>query len=367
MPEVATFQWAWWWWFAAIPLPLLAFWLVPRASSPVGAALRVPHFDAIAGQQTESSRPSLGRLLIASLIWLALIVAAARPQYVGEPVSIAVSGRDMMLAVDISGSMETADMMLSGQMVTRLAVVKAVAGEFLQRRVGDRLGLILFGRRAYLQTPLTFDRATTRILLDESAIGLAGKETAIGDAIGVAVKRLSDPDVVGDQTDDAASERVLILLTDGANTIGSVTPIKAAELAASRGLKIYTIGVGADEMLVRSRFGTRRINPSSDLDEPTLIRIAEITGGRYFRARDTEALKEIYSALDELEPVAEEEQLLRPPTELFYWPLGLAAMLSIMLAAFRLLVARGWAAMLPAPAKHESPAVTSGSNWASRR
>jgi len=342
MSELIGFQFAWWWCLGLLPLPLLVFWLVPSAQKPVATGMRLPHYQAIVGSGGEQKARLWIRLLMACLIWFALICAACRPQYIGEPVSIAISGRDLMLAVDISGSMETADMMLNGEMVTRLEVVKAVAGEFLERRAGDRLGLILFGRRAYLQTPLTFDRATTRILLDESAIGLAGKETAIGDAIGVAVKRLSDS-----QGAESAAERVLILLTDGANTIGSVTPAKAAELAASRDLKIYTIGVGADEMLVRSRFGTRRINPSSDLDEPTLIQIAELTGGRYFRARDTEALQQIYAALDELEPVAEEEQLLRPPKELFYWPLSIATLLSMLAALHQISSARGWWPRLP--------------------
>lgn len=356
MFDWASLEFAWIWCLLLLPVPLLIFRLLPAANRPVGAALRIPYFDQLATGQGERDERRSWRLWVAALIWLALVLAAARPQYIGEPVSVALSGRDLMLAVDISGSMETADMIVGGQMVTRLDMVKAVAGEFLERRVGDRLGLILFGRRAYLQTPLTFDRQTTRILLDESAIGLAGKETAIGDAIGVAVKRLiTDPDdaqrgaLPNDQKEDRKdeqapaqpSERVLILLTDGANTTGAVTPIKAADLAASKGLKIYTIGVGADEMLVRSRFGSRRINPSSDLDEATLTRIAELTGGRYFRARDTEGLMDIYAALDELEPVAEEEQLLRPPTELYYWPLAVALLSSLMFAAQAVVVTRG--------------------------
>lgn len=318
---------------------MLVYWLLPKVDSAVGVALRTPHFQQLVGAGQQDHQRSRWRWLLAAIVWLLLVVSAARPQYVGEPVSIALSGRDLMLAVDISGSMEVNDLQLNGRPVTRLDVVKAVAGEFLERRVGDRVGLILFGKRAYLQTPLTFDRRTTRALLDESAIGLAGKETAIGDAIGVAVRRLVDdarspagPSDVENNSVDAAANRVLVLMTDGANTTGAVDPLKAAELAASRGLKIYTIGVGADEMLVNSRFGSRRINPSADLDEPTLIRIAEQTGGQYFRARDTEGLTGIYDVLDELEPVAEEERLLRPPTELFYWPLALAVLLTLGLA-----------------------------------
>jgi Ca-activated chloride channel family protein len=317
------FELAWPWVFAALPLPLLVRWLSPTQDQGAGLALRVPFYAAFAGTTESAGKRRRWKILLAALAWIALIAAGVRPQWIGEPISVPVTGRDLMLAVDISGSMETEDMILSGQAVTRLQVVKAVAGDFMQRRIGDRVGLILFGRRAYLQTPLTFDRETARILLEESAIGLAGKETAIGDAIGLAVKRLRE---------NPEQNRVLILLTDGANTAGAVEPLKAADLAASDKLKIYTIGVGADEMMVRSLFGNRRINPSADLDERTLSAIAEKTGGRYFRARDTEGLVQIYELLDELEPVAEEEEVVRPPRDLFVWPLALAMLITLMIA-----------------------------------
>ena len=215
-------------------------------------------------------------------------------------------------------------MVLENRVVNRLVAVKQVAGEFIQRRRGDRVGLILFGSRAYLQTPLTFDTETTATLLGEAEIGLAGRETAIGDAIGLAVKRLRE---------DSASDRVLILLTDGANTSGEVQPLQAAEFAAREGLTIYTVGVGADEMMVRDFFGSRVVNPSADLDEETLQTIAERTGGRYFRARDAAGLAEIYRLLDELEPVESDVESIRPVDELFYWPLGLAYLLAGIAAA----------------------------------
>ncbi len=317
------FKLAWPWLLAVAPLPLLVWWLWPRAERPSGLSVRVPFFALMSAQQEQAEAgQATWRILLAILAWLALVAAAARPQWIGDAISMPMTGRDLMLAVDISGSMETADMSVAGQPATRLAMVKAVAGEFMERRVGDRLGLILFGRRAYLQTPLTFDRSTARTLLEESAIGLAGKETAIGDAIGLAVKRLRG---------EAVQDRVLILLTDGANTAGAVEPLKAADLAASEKLKVYTIGVGADEMLVRSMFGTRKINPSADLDEATLNAIADKTGGRYFRARDTAGLQQIYEILDELEPVAEEQEILRPPKELYHWPLAVALLLSLLL------------------------------------
>jgi Ca-activated chloride channel family protein len=206
--------------------------------------------------------------------------------------------------------------------VNRLQATQQVAGDFIEQRVGDRIGLILFGQQAYLQTPLTFDRKTVQQLLQEAVIGLAGKETAIGDAIGLAVKRLRDHPV---------DSRVLILLTDGANTAGEVSPLKAAELAAQAGLKIYTIGIGADELLVRSLFGTRRVNPSQDLDEKTLTAIAETTGGRYFRARHLEELQQIYQLLDRLEPVNEDAQYFRPRHALYPWPLAGALLLALAL------------------------------------
>ncbi len=255
------------------------------------------------------------RLWLAAVAWILLVLASARPQWLGEPIEQAVSGRDLMLAVDLSESMSAQDFELQSQMVDRLTAIKAIATEFINRRVGDRLGLVLFGTQAYLQTPLTFDRKTVAALLDESAIGLAGEATAIGDAIGLAVKRLQK---------QQANSRVLILLTDGANTAGELSPLKAAELAASYKLKIYTIGVGADEMVVNSLFGARKVNPSQDLDEETLTAIAQKTGGKYFRARNTEELNQIYQLLDQLEPVEKDKQYFRPRAELYFWPLSLA-------------------------------------------
>ncbi len=314
---------AWPWALILLPLPwLVRRWLRPAPDAGM-QALRVPWFALM--RETASTwlkKPLLAA--VAALAWSLLLVAAARPQWVGEVVTLPVTGRDLLLAVDISGSMDTQDMFLAGEPVNRLAVVKKVAGEFIQRRRGDRVGLVLFGSRAYLQTPLTFDTETTAILLEESEIGLAGRETAIGDAIGLAVKRLRE---------DAASDRVLVLLTDGANTSGEVQPMQATEFAAREGLRIYTVGVGADEMMVRDFFGSRVVNPSADLDEDTLRAIAERTGGAYFRARDAQALAEIYQRLDELEPVESDQEVIRPIDELFHWPLGAAFLLVLVALA----------------------------------
>jgi Ca-activated chloride channel family protein len=313
---------AWPWLLVLVPVPWLLRLLMPVSRSSDVQALRVPWFSAVAGGKGGwMRRPWLA--WVAALVWLLLVLAVSRPQWIGEIESLPVTGRDLLLAVDISGSMDTQDMVLNKTAVNRLKVVKKVAGEFIQRRHGDRVGLILFGSRAYLQTPLTFDTETTATLLDESEIGLAGRETAIGDAIGLAVKRLRD---------DAAAERVLVLLTDGANTSGEVQPLQAAEFAARDGLTVYTVGVGADEMMVQDFFGSRVVNPSADLDEDTLRTIAERTGGRYFRARDAKGLEKIYEILDELEPVESDVEIIRPVDELFYWPMGLAYVLALLAA-----------------------------------
>ena len=324
--EILTtgFTIAWPWLLLLAPVPWLLRLLMPASPSGDLQALRVPWFSAMAGGKAGwMRRPWLA--LVAALVWLLLLLAASRPQWIGEIESLPVSGRDLLLAVDISGSMDTQDMILKKTAVNRLKVVKKVAGEFIQRRHGDRVGLILFGSPAYLQTPLTFDTETTATLLDESEIGLAGRETAIGDAIGLAVKRLRD---------DAASDRVLVLLTDGANTSGEVQPLQAAEFAARDGLTVYTVGVGADEMMVQDFFGSRVVNPSADLDEETLRTIAQQTGGRYFRARDAKGLEKIYEILDELEPVESDVEIIRPVDELFYWPMGLAYVLALLAALY---------------------------------
>jgi len=317
------FEWPWLLWL--IPFPLLVYWLVPPVASANDAVLRVPFLEDFGSSGTVSSTGlTAGRwvLWLALLGWALLVVACARPQWQGEAVELPVSGRDLMLAVDLSGSMEVEDFEWKGRMVNRLVATQLVAGEFIERRVGDRVGLVLFGQQAYLQTPLTFDRTTVKTLLDEAVIGLAGQATAIGDAIGLAVKRLRE---------DNSASRVLILLTDGANTAGEIEPLKAAELAASEGLKIYTIGIGADEMMVRSLFGSRKVNPSADLDEETLTAIATTSGGRYFRARDLTQLEEIYQLLDELEPVEQEKQFFRPRHALYPWPLGGAMLIASLL------------------------------------
>jgi len=310
------------WVLLVLPLPLLIRYLLPAQTVVDQAALKVSFLDDFS--QFDSHQVSQQKkwpLILASIAWVLLVLASARPQWLGEPIEQAISGRDLMMAVDVSGSMKQVDFVLNGNKVDRLTATKHVAGHFIQQRSGDRIGLILFGTTAYLQAPLTFDRKTVVNLLNESFIGITDDEpaTSIGDAIGLAVKHLKDKQ---------ANSRVLILLTDGTNTSGEVMPLQAAQLAADHGLKVYTIGIGADEMLVRSLFGHRRYNPSGDLDEKTLRAIADKTQGRYFRARNKEELETIYQLLDELEPVEKDKQFYRPMSELYYWPLALALLLA---------------------------------------
>lgn len=321
---------AWPWAFALLPLPYLIYRLVPPALAAEEAALWVPQLDPFAVARHQRGRRERSRLalFLTLLCWLLLVVAAARPEWLGAPLEFPVSGRDLMLAVDLSGSMQTGDFALHGRQVDRLTALKSVAEPFIDQRVGDRVGLILFGAQAYLQAPLTFDRPTVKRLLDEAAIGLAGDRTAIGDAIGLALKRAKEGET---------QQQVLILLTDGVSNAGQLPPLKAAELAAKAGLKIYTIGIGAEAMEVESFFFSQRVNPSADLDEKSLKAIAATTGGRYFRARDSAEFSQIYALLDQLEPVERERDLYRPMTALYPWPLGTALLGALLLTLGELL------------------------------
>lgn len=321
-----TFEWPQFMWL--LPLPFILRLLLPALKS-TNAAVLIPenmHKIAITSSNTTNTHTTQGwGLALLTMMWLSMVCAAANPLWHGEAVQLPTSGRDLLLAVDISGSMETPDMLYQDHQVNRLQTVKAVVSEFVERRKGDRLGLILFGTNAYLQAPLTFDRKTVEQLLQEAQLGFAGEKTAIGDAIGLAIKRLRNR---------PESSRVLILLTDGANTAGNISPQQAAKLAAAAKVKIYTIGLGADQLqmpgLLGSQFGARTVNPSIDLDEKTLNLIATSTGGQYFRARDPNELFNIYALLDKLEPASQEGEIFRPQTALFYWPLGLALLFSVL-------------------------------------
>ncbi|NQY87844.1 MAG: VWA domain-containing protein [Colwellia sp.] len=310
---------AWPWLLLLLPLPLFVYWLPKKHNNRTSAALIMPQLLPNTSVNISSQTSKKSPLIILSLCWLLTVVALSQPQWLGDAIDIPTEGREMMIAVDLSGSMQIEDMSLHGNTVNRLDMLKVVLGNFIERRVGDRLGLILFADDAYMQTPMTFDRKTVKQMLDESVLGLVGRKTAIGDAIALAVKRF-----------DAKQEsnKILLLLTDGQNTAGKITPEQALELAIAKDITIYSIGIGADVMLQQSLFGTRRVNPSSELDEETLTKLAQQTGGKYFRAKDSQGMELIYSLLDQLEPVEQDQQQMRPLTALFYWPLSLAFILS---------------------------------------
>lgn len=323
------FELAWPWLLLLAPLPWLVYRYAPAAGAAQQSGLEVPFIDALesatGGQHLPAGKRSLGLLIWCYLAWLCLLFAATNPRWTGDPVPQQLQGRDMVLAVDLSESMLEQDFELGNQLISRLAATKAVAGDFIQRRVGDRIGLILFAEQAYLQAPLTHDRTTVKQLLDEAQIGLAGRSTAIGDAIGLAVKRFNSM---------ANEQRVLILMTDGTNTAGALDPRKATELAVAEGLKIYSIGIGRD----RSTGGLvgRLLGGSMpELDEKTLTYIAEQTGGQYFRAQDIDQLAEIYQVLDELEPVEQDADTFRPVSSLYHWPLLIGVLMLILAGLWR--------------------------------
>lgn len=307
-----------------LPLP----WLIKaeRQSHTDIRAPKLPLYSTLKliGVEHPANVDDMGRWRSVCLLaaWFCLVFALARPTYYGDPVDIDLSGRDLMMAIDISPSMKEQDLTLNNQNVTRLDVVKQVVSDFIQERRGDRVGLILFGSQPYIQAPLTFDTETVDTLLKEAYLGMAGQATAIGDAIALGVKRLRNR---------PENSRVLILMSDGANTAGEIPPEKAAQLAAQENIKIYTIGIGADEMLKRSLFITQRVNPSADLDEKMLTAIAEATQGQYFRARDTEALKAIYDRINELEPIEQEGKTYRPSKAIYHWLLATALCLYLAL------------------------------------
>lgn len=310
------------WVLLLLPVPLLVWFLIPKAKIKLPTALKVPFFTAMVGiaNQEKQSFVAQSSLLIPALVWLLLVFAMAGPRWFGEPKPIEREGYNIMMALDLSGSMEIPDMILHDRPASRLTVVKNAAEQFVRDRLGDKIGLILFGSRAYLQTPLTYDRQTVLLRLEDATVGLAGKTTSIGDAVGLAVKRLDAVPQKG---------RVIILLTDGANNSGILEPLKAAELAKDEGIKIYTIGLGAatDPRALTNGFLMQAA--SADLDEETLKEMSVMTGGRYFRATDTETLNSIYKTINQLETVSQEHASVRPQIEYYPWFVGLALLLSL--------------------------------------
>lgn len=306
---------AWPWFFLLLPLP----WLLRYGLAPVevGAALRLPHWPAALAR--EHSPP--GSLWLAGLVWLLLVGACARPQAPGELLVQPVRGRNLMLAFDVSASMGTRDLRMGEQTLDRLSVARRVADDFLQRRQGDRVGLMVFGSQAYLHTPLTFDLAAVRAALTTMEPGFAGPETALGDAIGLATKHMQQL---------AEPTRELVLLTDGANTAGTLSPARAAWLAQRAGVRIHVIGIGA----AATDSGGRA--QATGVDEATLQQLAEQSGGSYQRATDSAAITQFFQRLEQLRPGAEGSVASQMPRDLYPWPLGLALALAVGMLLHRM-------------------------------
>ncbi|MGD8346529.1 MAG: VWA domain-containing protein [Lysobacterales bacterium] len=321
-------QFAYLWVFALLPLPLLIRWFVPAYREP-RLAVRVPFMDRLrrATGREADTRPAVTRrrrLQWAQLIliWVSIVAALARPQWLSDPIVRELPMRDLLVALDLSGSMETRDFTApDGTAAERLTAAKQVLDGFLERRDGDRVGLIFFGSAAFVQTPFTDDLDVARELLEEAQIRMLGPRTVLGDAIGAAIPLFERSEV---------DDHVLIVLTDGNDTGSMVPPVRAAEIARDEGIVVYTVAMGDPQAAGEQA-----------LDEATLSAIAETTGGQYFHAEDRAALERVYDQLDELNPRQVETSVYRPQNELFHWPLGFAMLLSLALFGLAEIAARG--------------------------
>jgi Ca-activated chloride channel family protein len=310
-------QFAWPYVGLALLLPFLAAWLLPPAA-PLAAPLRVPFFrEAEAWQRAAaSSRPRV-RSFLALAAWALLVAAACRPQWIGEPVGVPATGRSLLLALDLSGSIR--DISLGAESGPEL--LRRTARQFIVGRAGDRVGLVVFGSKAHVQAPPSFDLTTLAAMVEESFIGLAGEGTALGDAIALGVARLRAM---------PREERVLVLLTDGSSTEGVMQVPEAALLARAHGVRVHAIGLGEPRKEAKA-------SPGEGLDEPALQEIAARTGGQYFRAGDARALERIYETLGRSEPALRDTRRFRPAAELYAWPLAAALLCALvaLLAAWR--------------------------------
>jgi Ca-activated chloride channel family protein len=336
-----SFYWPW----AALlfPIPLLVWKFWPRRrkasdyySQEEGATLLHPALGRLASTflsaRSLTHTGSRQKTLLLALLWLSLILALMRPEWLEPYSEVRTEGYDLMLAVDASRSMDALDFTVNGRQVTRMAVVKGVIGRFIQAREGDRIGMIVFGSQAFVLSPLTLDIEAVHDLVGSIVTRMAGDGTAIGDAIGLAVKKLRDR---------PEGSRVLILLTDGENTEGSLPPRLAAQLAAREGVRIYTIGVGSKGLVPFMENG-RMTEQKMEIDEDLLTDIAKMTGGAYFRATDTDALEKIYQRIDALEKTQAESRTVMIPSPLYRWPLGVALLVLLVLGLFPDGIPRTW-------------------------
>ena len=336
---MVSFAWPW----AAIllPLPLFIRWFIPVRAKLAGEltvsddVLLFPAVNRLAHafQQGQAAVPiqSWFRRLLHILLWLMMVVSVMQPQVLKKHTQVSSRGYDLMLAVDVSRSMLALDFKVEKQAVNRMAVVKAVVGEFIDQRKGYRVGLILFGEGAYVQAPLTLDGQVVKRMLQQAVPTMAGNGTAIGDAIGLAVKKLKDR---------PAESRVLLLLTDGENTAGSLQPLDAAKLAKQFSIRIYTVGVGSlgnqkGEVDFPDLSG-RITKQKMKIDERLLKDIAKASNGSYFRATDTKALEAIYEKINSLEKTEIKRESVLVPESLYRWPLAAAMMVMLLLAGLSL-------------------------------
>jgi Ca-activated chloride channel family protein len=315
MPE--NFEIANMWVFWLLPIPLLVYWLFPPLRMK-SASLSIPNFKKVqeyTGQHPRSSALVKRRNIIAwiglILIWILVLATLSSPQLVGEPEMKVKTSRNFLIVADISFSMAQTDWIIEGKKATRWEAVKKVMHDFIGKREGDRLGLIFFGSSAYIQAPFTPDLKTVDNMLEEANVGMAGQMTNIGKAIVKGIEMFDK---------DTMKTKVMLLLTDGVDAGTDILPLDAADLAEKDSILVYTIGIGDPN------------KPGADLDEKTLVEIAEMTGAQYFRAIDAERLEEIYEELDRLEPIEYEEEEYKPTTLLYYYPLGAAIVLALILS-----------------------------------
>ena len=313
--------------FVLLIVPYLIRRLLPAVKGLHGDALRVPFLNDIkkisiqSGEIWQIGGSNKGfsvPLLLLCLVWFLLVTALARPQWVGEPVRVKNSGRDILLVTDISQSMLENDFSYRGRRLNRLNAVKTVVSDFIEKRPDDRIGLILFGSRAYLQAPITYDKKSVIDILRQTDAGMAGNSTAIGDALGLALKTLRKA--------DRPDEKIIILLTDGENNDGALSLAQAIDLAKKENIKVYTIGVGSSDNFMASFMGLNLAG--SGLDEKSLRELAEETEGRYFRATDLNSLAEVYEAINRLEPTENDSRFVRESREYYYIPLLAAVLLA---------------------------------------
>ncbi len=333
------FEFHWPWMGVLLLAPLLVHMLWPRFHRP-------GEEQPVEGRRTTLLHPAIQRLeqnfhgkrpgtaiagrlhaILLGLLWVSLTLAVMRPQWLEPYTEVKTEGYDLMLAVDTSRSMTALDFSRDARPISRMSVVKGVMGRFIEKRAGDRVGLIVFGNQAFVLSPLTFDLRAVRGILNDVEPGMAGNATAMGDAIGLAVKKLRER---------PEGSRVLVLITDGENTAGLIPPLEAARLAAREGVRIYAIGVGSNkqEVMVRGVDGQYRAETDIGLDEETLKQLAELTGGAYFRATNTRALEEISQRIDTLEKTEAKSHTVLIPRPLYRWPLGIALIMLLVLGIF---------------------------------